>query len=148
MSAIIKAQPTKRRVFTLLQYPGVSPRKVSLFFPVPFYKQTLFRSDIVLSTFREVLWIFRPIYDQILHRFNLMIFYARRYASAIYAILSCPSVCLSVRHKPVLCQNRKTYDRANDAACTITQRLVYKVVLQHLTRLRLAQCIARALYDS
>jgi len=30
------------------------------------------------------------------------LFTARRYASAVYAVV----VCLSVRHKPVLCQNR------------------------------------------
>ena len=34
------------------------------------------------------------------------VFTARRYASAVYAVVVCPSVCLSVCHKPVLCQNR------------------------------------------
>ena len=34
------------------------------------------------------------------------VFTARRYASAVYAVVVCPSVSLSVCHKPVLCQNR------------------------------------------
>ena len=29
-------------------------------------------------------------------------FNARRYASAVYAVVMCPSVCTSVRHRPVL----------------------------------------------
>jgi len=35
-----------------------------------------------------------------------LVFTARRYGSAVYAVVVCSSVCLSVCHKPVLCQNR------------------------------------------
>jgi len=38
---------------------------------------------------------------------NCSIFTARRYASAVYAMALCPSVCPSVRHKPVLYQMAK-----------------------------------------
>jgi len=30
---------------------------------------------------------------------------ARRYASAVFATATCPDVCLSVCHTPVLCEN-------------------------------------------
>ena len=38
----------------------------------------------------------------------LPIFTARRYASAVLAVVVCPSVCLSVCHKPVLYRNGNT----------------------------------------
>ena len=51
------------------------------------------------------------------HIFN--IFTARRYASAVLAVVVCPcvcvSVCVSVCHKPVLYQNGYRYDHANNA---------------------------------
>jgi len=39
-------------------------------------------------------------------RFKAVVtFTARRYASAVYAVVICSSVCLSVCHKPTLYQN-------------------------------------------
>jgi len=46
----------------------------------------------------------------------LCIFTARRYASAVLAVLVCMCVRLSVCHKPVLYQNGYRYDHANNAA--------------------------------
>jgi len=37
-----------------------------------------------------------------------LIFTARRYASAVLDVIVCPSVCLSVCHKPVLYRNGNT----------------------------------------
>ena len=45
----------------------------------------------------------------------LLIFTARHYASAVYAVIMCLSVCLSVCHTPVLYQNGSTYDHTNNA---------------------------------
>jgi len=42
-------------------------------------------------------------------------FTTRRYASAVYAVVVCPSVCLSVCRKPVLYQNGWTQDNENNA---------------------------------
>jgi len=36
---------------------------------------------------------------------------ARRYASAVFATATCPSVCLSVCHTPVLCLPERKQDR-------------------------------------
>ena len=49
-------------------------------------------------------------------RFGIIVLVtARRYASAVLAVVACLSVCLSVCHKPVLYRNGYTLDHANNA---------------------------------
>jgi len=51
----------------------------------------------------------RPYVSREMQRFVYLRFYsflpARRYASAVFATATCLSVCPSVRHTPVLCEN-------------------------------------------
>jgi len=44
--------------------------------------------------------------EPVMHRRHFIT--ARCDASAVYDVVMCPSVCLSVRRMPVLCENRKT----------------------------------------
>jgi len=58
--------------------------------------------------FIVIMWIQHALLPYRINDFHFhfhCIFIARRYARAIYAVVMCPSFCLSVRHKPVSYRN-------------------------------------------